>query len=130
MDKFLVAFATNDGKNFINNHFGDADFYYIFEIGACSIKYLKFIENNSEEESGVHADPQKAKGVSKILLREKVNVVCSKVFVPNIKRIKKQFVCVLSQDKTIEAASQKLAKNFQKILVEWDKGAARKYLSI
>ena len=32
MEKIRVAFATDNGKTFMGRHFGDADFYDIYEI--------------------------------------------------------------------------------------------------
>jgi predicted Fe-Mo cluster-binding NifX family protein len=129
MEKLTVAFATNDGEHFMSNHFGDADYYHIYEINPTSAKYIKVIQNTTEEEE-IHADPKKAKGISQLLKEEKVNVVGSKVFGPNIKRIKKTFVCLLLKDTNIKDAIKKVSENYDKILSEWNKGEERNFLSI
>ena len=95
MKKLKVAFATDNGKTFMGRHFGDAEYYDIYEINDKNTEFIKKISNSTEEEEDVHADPQKAKGISNLLLEEDVSVVVSKVFGPNIKRIKKKFVCIL-----------------------------------
>ena len=129
MDKVKVAFATDNGKTFMGRHFGDADFYDIYEISEMKANFVKRINNTVDEEEEVHADPKKAKGISHLLLDEDISVVVSKVFGPNIKRIKKKFVCVIVKDDNIEDGVNKICSNIGKIYDEWEKGEDRKHLS-
>lgn len=129
MEKIRVAFATDNGKTFMGRHFGDADFYDIYEIDGNKANFIKRIDNTVDEEEEVHADPQKAKGISKLLLDENVNVVVSKIFGPNIKRIKKKFVCIVVKDEEIEEGINKICTNIEKIYNEWEKGESRDSLS-
>ncbi len=64
MTKLLTAFATDDGKAFMDRHFGDAKFYDIYEISKNEASFMKRIDNTVDEEEEVHADPEKAKGIS------------------------------------------------------------------
>lgn len=129
MKKLKVAFATDDGKTFMGRHFGDAEHYYIYEIDDENANFIKKIDNTTEEED-MHADPKKAKGISNLLLDEDVSVVVSKVFGPNIKRIKKKFVCVVVKDEEINESINKICLNVGKIYKEWEKGKDRKHLSL
>ncbi|NQT65731.1 MAG: dinitrogenase iron-molybdenum cofactor biosynthesis protein [FCB group bacterium] len=129
MKKLKVAFATDDGKTFMGRHFGDAEYYYIYEIDDENANFIKKIDNTTEEED-IHADPKKAKGISNLLLDENVSVVVSKVFGPNIKRIKKKFVCIVVKEKEIEESINKICSNIGKIYEEWEKGKERKHLSL
>ncbi len=126
--KLRVAFATDDGKRFMGRHFGDARFYDIYELDENQASYVKRIENTVDEEADVHADPKKAKGISTLLLDEKVTVVVSKIFGPNIKRITKKFVCVVVKDDEIDIGLKKICDNIEKIYTEWEKGKQRKHL--
>ena len=128
--KLRVAFATDDGKTFIGKHFGDARFYDIYEINGNNAKFIKRISNTVDEEENVHADPKKAKGISTLLLDEKVTVVVSKIFGPNIKRIKKNFVCIVVRDVEIAIGLKKICDNIEKIYIEWEKGNERKHLTL
>lgn len=128
--KFNVAFATDDGKTFMGRHFGDARFYDIYELDENQASFVKRIENTVDEEEDVHADPKKAKGISELLLDENVTVVVSKIFGPNIKRIKKKFVCVVIRDEMINSGINKVCENIEKIYAEWEKGKERKHLSL
>ena len=127
MQKIKVAFATDNGKTFMDRHFGDAEFYDIYEIDENNADYLKRINNTTEEED-VHADPKKAKGITGLLKEEDVKVVVSKIFGPNIKRIKKKFVCVLMDDDTFDDSLGRLCKNIRLVIDEWEKGEERKHL--
>ncbi|MDP8202811.1 MAG: NifB/NifX family molybdenum-iron cluster-binding protein [Candidatus Tenebribacter burtonii] len=129
MKKIKVAFATDDGKTFMGRHFGDAEQYYIYEIDNDNAEFIKKINNTTEEEEEIHADPKKAKGISNLLLNENVSVVVSKIFGPNIKRIRKKFVCILIKDEEIEEGINKVCANIEKIYNEWEKGEERQHLS-
>ena len=107
--KIKVAFATDDGQAFVNRHFGDAAFYDVYEITKTETKLLERIENITEEERQ-HADPVKAKNITELLKKKGVMVVVSKVFGPNIERIKLQFVCIRVNDEVI-AESIKTIQN-------------------
>jgi predicted Fe-Mo cluster-binding NifX family protein len=112
----------------MDRHFGDAHYYDIYEVDDNEVSYVKRIENTTDEEEEVHADPRKAKGISTLLLDEKVTVVVSKIFGPNIKRIKKKFVCVVVKDKEITSALQIISMNKERIVNEWEKGQERNHL--
>lgn len=127
MEKFNVAFATDDGSIFINRHFGDADNYYIYKIDNAKEKLLTIIKNTTGEED-VHADPRKAKSINELLSQNDVSVVVSKVFGPNIVRIKKKFVCVKINEDDIQIGINKVWKNINMIADEWDKGSERSFL--
>ena len=130
MQKFKVAFATDNGKTFMSRHFGDAEYYYIYEIDNKNAEFIKKISNTTEEEEDVHADPKKAKGISNLLLEENVSVVVSKIFGPNIKRIKKKFVCILMKQNSIENGVDIIKSNFLTIAEEWEIGENRDFLKL
>ena len=130
MKKLKVAFATDDGKTFMGRHFGDAEYYYIYEIDNENAKFINKIDNTTEEEEDVHADPKKAGSITKLLKQEKVQVVVSKVFGPNIKRIKKTFVCILIKEQSIENSIGIINNNLPKIIEEWEIGENRNFLKL
>jgi len=126
-----AAFATDDGIRFINRHFGDAAFYDVYEITRENTTFIKQIRNTSGEDKGeIHADPAKAKSVAGLLLEEGVNTAVSKIFGPNIKRIRKNFVCVICGDKTIKSAVRTIQGHIEEIEAEQRKGAERGHLRL
>ncbi len=129
MEKLKIAFATDDKNSFTNRHFGDAKHYYIYEIDNNSANFIKKIDNTVEEEE-MHADPKKAKGITNLLSEENVNVVVSKVFGPNIKRIKKKFVCIVVKEEKLEQSINNIYNNIEIIINEWKKGTERSHLSL
>ena len=125
-----TAFATGDGKSFTNRHFGDNEYYYIYDISESESRFIKRINNTTVNiEEKVHADPGKAMGVSGLLKKENVKVVVSKVYGPNIKRIRKNFVCVLMNN-TISDSINIIMENFNDISDEWEKGEGRGHISL
>jgi len=126
-----IAFATDNGKSFIDRHFGDSEYYYIYEMNASGIEFVKKIENTTEEDKEeIHADPVKAKGVTEMLKNEDIKVVIAKIFGPNIKRIKKKFVCILMNDNDISESIIKVQQKFDLILSEWNKGEDRNHINL
>jgi len=125
-----TAFATGDGESFTNRHFGDNDYYDIYDITTSERKFIKRINNTTTViEEKTHADPGKAMGVTSLLKKENVQVVVSKVYGPNIKRIRKHFVCVLMNN-TISDSINIIKENFKDISDEWEKGEERKHINL
>ena len=130
MQKLKVAFATDNGKTFMGRHFGDAEYYYIYEIDNENAEFIKKISNTTEEEEDVHADPKKAKSIAKLLRQEQVQILVSKIFGPNIVRIKKKFVCILIKEKSIKNSIDIIKSNFLTIAEEWEIGENRDFLKL
>ena len=130
MQKLKVAFATDNGKTFMGRHFGDAEYYYIYEIDNENAEFIKKISNTTEEEEDVHADPKKAKSIAKLLKQEQVQILVSKIFGPNIVRIKKKFVCILIKEKSIKNSIDIIKSNFLTIAEEWEIGENRDFLKL
>ena len=132
MEKLITAFATDDGKSFIDRHFGDADFYDIYEISSREVKLLKRIDNTTEEDDDEdgHGDPVKAQGVTGMLKKEGVQMNVSRVFGPNLKRIKKKFLCILSGKTNIEESIKLLQEKFPTLITEWEVGEERNFIRL
>ena len=110
--KFIIACATDDSITFVDRHFGDANHYNIYELSPEGHVFIGVVHNTTEGEE-MHADPKKAKGISQMLKSKNVHVVMAKVFGPNIKRIRKIFVSVVSQEQTIIDAMNVLLTEFE-----------------
>jgi len=123
MERLISAIATDDGVSFIDRHFGDARFYDVYEITKNNTTFIKRIENQTdeEEEEDGHGNPQKAHSIAGILLEEGVSVVISKVYGPNIKRIRKKFLCVVNKKGEIKESLEKLHCIFPKLSTEISK---------
>jgi predicted Fe-Mo cluster-binding NifX family protein len=127
----IIACATDDNKNFIERHFGDAAYYDIFELEDGKLVLLETISNTTEDEAeGVHGDPKKAKGIRSLLAEKHVNVGLTKVFGPNIKRIKKHLVPVLVSVDTIEEGLKKVLEASETIQKAIDAGDERGHIDL
>ena len=129
MNKLKVAFATDNNKTFMDRHFGDAEYYHVYEIDENNAELINIIKNTTEEED-IHADPKKAGNIAKLLKQENVQIVVSKIFGPNIKRIKKKFVCILMKQNSIENGVDIIKSNFLTIVEEWEIGENRDFLKL
>lgn len=113
--KFRVAFATDDGENLIDRHFGDANFYEIYDFTEDGFTHLKRIENTTkdsiEREDEKHGDPEKAKKIIDLLRKEGVDFLVSRRFGPNITRVIEAFTPVVVREKKIEDVLRKFEEN-------------------
>jgi len=125
----IIACATDDGENFISRHFGDAEKYLIYELRDDHCVLTGTILNTTGEEEQ-HADPTKAKGIVGILAEKNVNVALTKVFGPNIKRIKKHLVPVLVSVDSIEKGLDKVLKASEKVIEAIDIGDKREHIDL
>lgn len=109
----LIACATNDKINLIDDHFGDANYYNIYKIEFGTITFIKSIENNIV--SIVHPDPSKAIKILKLLQGEGVNILVNKAFGTNIKIIKKYAIPALIKVNKIDEALNLVNNSYDKI---------------
>ncbi len=127
--QFICAFASDDGNYFSETHFGDAGIYLLYAISNDDIKYLERIDNTSIEVES-HAAPEKAKSVTSLLKKKGVQVLVSRIFGPNIKRVKVHFVAVIvKKQKNIQEALTIVRDNLNAIEREWKQDSSqRKHL--
>ncbi len=126
--EWIAAFSTDDGNTFVNKHSGDARYFDLYKISEKEIIFLKRIENHSPEEKK-HADPEKANNIGRTLKQEGVRLLVSKIFGPNVKRMKKQFVPIMMNDENIAESLKKLQQKIPEIEAEWKKGEERSVLN-
>ena len=126
-----IACATDDGKNFTKVHFGSAKYYLIFKYEEYEnrFKFVSKIENIPFEEKK-DGDPEKANHVSNILKKESVNVIANKAIGPNIVRMRKKYVPVISSINNIEEALCKVDINLIKLELEKPAGEDKKVIYI
>jgi hypothetical protein len=114
MDNLKLVCATDDGINFSKEHFGSAKIYlfYSLNLDYGEIKFLKEIKNITPDEKK-HADSKKAKAVSDIL--SDAQIVINLVFGPNIARIRKKFIPIISKEDNIDKSLEKIKDLSDKI---------------
>ena len=121
--KIKLACGTDNETEFTNGHFGSSKYFliYDFDLETKGLRFLKRIENSSQEEEK-HGDIKKAKSVSEFL--KNVFVLVAFRYGPNIIRIKKRFVPIISREKNIEKTLNKvkLCSNKIKSEIEKEKG--------
>ena len=120
--KIILVCATDNKIDFSDEHFGSAKYYlfYEFDLEKKNMVFLKSINNYTpQEEEEKHGDPKKAKSVSELL--ENVSVFVANKYGPNIKRIKKRFVPIVSRGKNIEKTLSRIKEINHQIKTEIEK---------
>ena len=110
-----IAVATDDGVNLISRHFGDADKYllYLWNTDSGKIDFQEERQGKLPEEKQ-HADPRKAQAVGQLL--KDAQVLINMAFGPNIVRIRKKFIPVVSRITDIKSSLELLKSHQEKIL--------------
>ena len=108
--ELFIAFATDNGTNFNDDHFGMAQYYQIYRFCDDGEEFVEQRENVEfqEYESEKHGDPAKAQATSSVL--KGIDVLVSKKFGPNLTRMVNKFVCVAVRTNVISDAI-KIVKN-------------------
>jgi predicted Fe-Mo cluster-binding NifX family protein len=126
--ELLIAFGTDDGVNFNDDHFGMAKYFQVYKFSEGKEEFVEKRENVQfkGDESIKHGDPEKAKATSSVL--QGIDVLVGKRFGPNLLRLVRKFVCVIVRTDTLENAIWMVHQNIEKIIAEKNKGEDRKHL--
>ncbi len=129
--KIKLACGTDNEVELTNKHFGSSKYFLIYELNLENkdLKFLEEIENSTLKEEK-HGDIKKAKSISELL--KNVFVLVAFKYGPNIKRIKKKFIPIISREKNIEKILNKV-KHFSneiKSEIEKEKGIDKEIIYI
>lgn len=126
--EFLIAFGTDDGENFNDDHVGMAQYYYVYEFANGKEKLVEKRKNVrfTGDETSKHGDPEKARVTSSVL--EGVDVLVGKKFGPNLPRLLEKFVCILVRTNSIVTAIEVVHNNMDIIVEEKNKKEGRKHI--
>lgn len=128
--KPIVACGTTDGGNLFEDHFGDAPYFYLYKINVQGFEFIEEVENISradseDEETG---EELRAKNVSSLLKTKSANVLLARQMGPNLAKISRDFVPIISRLLDIEAALSSVKEKLHLVEREWRKGESREYL--
>jgi predicted Fe-Mo cluster-binding NifX family protein len=126
--ELLIAFATDNGKNFNDDHFGMAKYYHIYRFCDDGEEFVEQRENVKfqEDESKKHGDRAKAQATSNVL--SGIDVLVSKKFGPNITRMVNKFVCVAVRTSVISDAIKIVKNHMDEVIEEKNKTKDRRPL--
>ncbi|MBN2746048.1 MAG: NifB/NifX family molybdenum-iron cluster-binding protein [Bacteroidales bacterium] len=121
------AFSLDLENQFPNAHFGDADFFVVYSCDSEKIEFRNKIPNpfKDKHSEDTHGDQNKADGIIQLLKEEGINVLISRQFGPNIKRINKHFIPVMISAEDPEQVIQILKKHGHWIEEEWEKATSQ-----
>ena len=109
----LIACATDDKVNLINDHFGDAKYFNIYKLEKEKYELVESVDNNTTSDR--HADPNKAKQILQLLNSKGVQILMNKAFGPNIKIVNRFLLPVVIRENTILNAINQIQNSFYKI---------------
>ncbi len=116
----VVAFGAADEENLSRSHFGESPVFIIKSLDLETGKWrdLRKIENTSAEEH-FHGDPRKAMSISQLL--KDCDVLVAFAMGPNITRMRRKFVPVISRTSDIPEIMTRLSERRQEIKASMEK---------
>ncbi len=109
MEKIVIACATNDGENFIKDHFGSADKYLIYEFNEEKQDFiLKATVENQHFEEKMDGDPRKAQFVASLIKPFGVNTLMNMAIGLNVTRMRKKYLIIISRIQDIKKALKQI----------------------
>jgi predicted Fe-Mo cluster-binding NifX family protein len=127
-EEIIIACATDNEEHFPDKHSGEATFFMIYKIDGIKAEFITRVKNTSPEER-MHGDPQKAKGVVGLLMEKNVDVIVSKQYGKNLKRIKDKVVPVIIRTNKIEDGIGLCIENIDRLRNELKKdGEERRHI--
>ena len=107
-----VAISTKDGKSITTDHFGEGNWFLIYEIENGKYELVERRRNTTPPEDE-HGSKEKAMGISSVL--KDVDILFGFQFGPNIMRIKDKFLPVVSREKSIEISLKLFLRHYRDI---------------
>jgi predicted Fe-Mo cluster-binding NifX family protein len=138
-DSLVVAFSTLDGFSISKIHFGEAVQFEIYRISAETSQKLESLINphaTEGHEAGSHhhhhpsdsKGSEKGAGIGHLLGQHGVQVMISRSFGANIKRMRQRFVPVKIDADNVKTAVGLLQSNWDLVRSSWLQGADRKHV--
>jgi len=127
LENYIIACATDDRKNLVDRHFGDAERYELYRYSGDDFIHEATVENTVSEEKG-HGDSVKAKNIGALLRDYGVKVLVSRQFGANLAKVRRGFVPVIARVVTIEAALELLRAHASEVEGEYQRGEERDHL--
>ena len=116
MRKMRIALGSNDGKNILSGHMGEAKDFYLYDVFENGeIQFIEKRENTSPQEGGKHGLNEKRNAVMELL--PDAEVFIGNKMSPNFVKIACNTKCqpVVVKINVISDAISALAKSFDKI---------------
>ena len=110
----IIACGTDDEINFTKNHFGDSKIFLIYDVNENGFNLLEKVVNESPEEEQ-HGDPKKAGFIGGVLKQHEVKGIFAFAMGPNIVRMRKNFLPIISRVENINEALTLLQKRVKEL---------------
>lgn len=135
----VVAIASDDGEHMPKGHFGAAPRFELYALEADNATWLRSIDNprantsSSPDAGDAHhshgpGSSHQGGGIGRLLGGEGAQVMVSRAFGANIKRMRQRFLPVVVQRDRVSDAIALLQSQWERVEQHWQQGEQRKHL--
>lgn len=111
-----IAIATNDKKNISETHFGDSQYFIIYEVNSDNLKKINTVNNIfiDIDETTKHGSDQKKESVVSLFDKD-INFIVASQKSPNFKKIKKntKIIPIVSKIKLLKEIEEYFVENYE-----------------
>ena len=111
--KIRLAFAVNRAEVFEQKHFGEAEKFLIYKWEATQLVFQQAIENPIFQTTLERHSPEKAELLISLLKEQRINILVSRQFGGNIKKVNAFFIPVQIGSSTPEESIPILKKQMR-----------------
>jgi predicted Fe-Mo cluster-binding NifX family protein len=114
------ALAVNAQHLFESRHFGDAEKFLLYDYREGEMAFCKELTNPAKDShhSFAHGSEEKAGLLTELFTSEKVDVLVSKKFGGNLKRVNRHFIPVIITQDSLEDALGIMQKHIHWLMEE------------
>ena len=131
----MVAIASEDGERMPKGHFGEAPRFELYRMDADTATWLRSVDNpraasqhDQQDHHHGHGENHHGGGIGRLLGGEGAQVMVSRAFGANIKRMRQRFLPVVVHCERVTDAIALLQFQWGRVGEHWNQGEARKHL--
>ncbi len=115
MDRLIVMVGTNDGKEIVFDHPGDADYFFIYEVSKNGYKLLRKVKNTAKDMEEKHGGRKKMEKVLELV--GDIDVILTRRKSPNLIRMAKETTIqpIMVDVVSIDDGLKIISENFESV---------------
>jgi predicted Fe-Mo cluster-binding NifX family protein len=128
---YRIGIATDGGTRLAAGHFGEAGRFVVVEFDGTQVLSRREVDNPTSDAGHDridHGHEGTATAIGRLMAVNGVQILVSRAFGPNIRRMTTRFLPVVVRGDTVDQALDLLRANWQQVITQWHRGEERRHL--